>query len=351
MPFIQFDERGECNYCRSHVSIRSKKKGRESLEKIVSRYRKNSDKPDCLVSISGGRDSSYGLHYVKRVLGLNPIAFTYDWGMVTDLARRNQARMCGKLGVEHIIVSADIRQKRENVRKNIEAWLKKPDLGIVPLWMAGDKQFYYYAHKLRRQTGCDLVISCAGNEFEHCNFKFGFSGGSGVFADGTLTSVPLSEKVRLILYYGSRYLTNPAYLNSSLIDTLHAYFCTFMLPDVYVYLYHYIDWEENAIMATLQDEYGWELAHDTKSTWRIGDGTAPFYNYIYFSVAGFTEFDTFRSKQVREGMLTRNEALALIREDNKPRFESIDWYAQKIGFDCNRAIRIINEMPKRYRML
>jgi hypothetical protein len=37
--------------------------------------------------------------------------------MVTDLARRNIARVCGRLGVENIIVSADIHWKRENIRK------------------------------------------------------------------------------------------------------------------------------------------------------------------------------------------------------------------------------------------
>ena len=78
-----------------------------------------------LVGVSGGRDSIYGLHYIKTVLGLNPVAYTYDWGMVTDLARRNVSRICGKLGIEHILVSADIPQKREYIRKNVDAWLAR----------------------------------------------------------------------------------------------------------------------------------------------------------------------------------------------------------------------------------
>ena len=72
---------------------------------------------------------------------MNPIAFTYDWGLVTDLARRNCARICGKLGVEHIIRTPNIAKKRKFVRQNIEAWLKKPELGMIPLFMAGDKAF------------------------------------------------------------------------------------------------------------------------------------------------------------------------------------------------------------------
>ena len=34
---------------------------------------------------------------------------------------------------------------KENIKKNIEAWLKKPDLGMIPIFMAGDKYFFYYA--------------------------------------------------------------------------------------------------------------------------------------------------------------------------------------------------------------
>ena len=100
--------------------------------------------------ISGGRDSIYTLHLVKEEMKMNPITYTYDWGMVTDLARRNIARICGKLGVENIIIAADIHWKRENIRKNILALAKKPNLGIIPLFMAGDKYFYYYAHKVKR---------------------------------------------------------------------------------------------------------------------------------------------------------------------------------------------------------
>ena len=50
-------------------------------------------------------------------------------------------------------------------------------------------------------------------------------------------------------------------------------------------------WDENEINKTLINDYEWELAPDTTTTWRIGDGTAAFYNYVY-KLAGFTEHDT-----------------------------------------------------------
>ena len=148
MPFIQFDIKGVCNYCNNYTKI--EQLGEENLRKMLEPFRKKDGSPDCLVTFSGGRDSSYGLHYIKKELGLNPITYTYDWGMITDLGRRNQMRMCGNLGVEQILVSANIAKKRENIRLNINAWLRQPDLGTIPLFMAGDKQYFYYANNSKQ---------------------------------------------------------------------------------------------------------------------------------------------------------------------------------------------------------
>ena len=80
----------------------------------------------------------------------------------------------------------------------------------------------------------------------------------------------------------------------------------------------------------------------------VGDGTAAFYNYIYYTIAGFSEFDTFRSNQIREGIMTREQAWALVEKDNEPSFDSMEWYAQVVGFDLDGAIRVINSVPKRW---
>ena len=48
---------------------------------------------------------------------MNPIAFTYDWGLTTDTSRVNQSKLCGKLGIEHIIRSADISKKKKFCEK------------------------------------------------------------------------------------------------------------------------------------------------------------------------------------------------------------------------------------------
>jgi len=345
MPFIEFDEDGVCNFCRNYRKMEVR--GEAALEEAVSKYRNKSGEPDCIATFSGGRDSSYGLHYIKNVLKMNPIAFTYDWGMTTDLAYRNQSRMCRKLGVEQKLVLSDIKKKRENVRKNINAWLRRPDLGMVPLFMAGDKQYFYHANRLGKEMGIKLIILFE-SPYEKTDFKSGFCGVRPQHGGMSVYSLPMMSKLRLATYYAQQFLLNPAYLNTSLLNTLSAYISYYLIKHDYLSLYQYIKWDEEEIVSTLRREYDWEVATDTRNTWRIGDGTAPFYNYIYYTIAGFTENDTFRSNQIREGVITRKEALDLVREENKVRYESFKWYCDTVGIDFEDMTKRINAIPKLY---
>lgn len=349
MPFIEFDENGVCNYCRTYK--KQKYFGAEKLRNWAQNQYPHGDKKT-MVSFSGGRDSSYGLHYFVKELGLKPMAYCYDWGMVTDLARRNQSRMCGKLGVEFILVSADIKRKRENIKKNVMAWARKPDLGMIPLFMAGDKHYFYYANKVCKENGIENIL-LASNPFEVTYFKSGYCGVRPDILrdiDNGLDMERLSGKnvMRLAGYYVKRYAENPKYINISVWDTMSAAVSYYIIPHNYFRLFDYIPWNEGIVDRVLREEYDWECAKDTESTWRIGDGTAPFYNYIYCSVAGFTENDTLRSNQIREGMLSREEALKLVYRDNQPRFESMKWYFDTINVDMVETLKIVNSMQKLY---
>lgn len=347
MPLISFDEDGVCNFCQTYVPQRPR--GQGALESLVAPFRSKNGQPDCIVALSGGRDSSYGLHYAKKVLGLNPIAYTYDWGMVTDVARRNQSRMVSKLGVEHIWVSAKIDYKRRNIRKNVEAWLTKPDIAMVPLFMAGDKQAEFYVEELKRKTGIKLVIYCRGNQLEDERFKFGYYGIFDGTPGGVIHNLSWGGKMTMAAYFARSCISNPRYINSSLFDTAFAYASSYLMPHRdFLYLWHYIPWEEKHLIQTLKTKYDWESPTDTIATWRIDDGTPPFYNYIYYHTQGFTEHDGLRSNQVREGHITRKEALRLATEENKPRYESLKWYFDMIGINGDNALKLIKHIPTQY---
>lgn len=348
-PYIEYDEKGVCNYCNNYI-VKPKLKTFDELKKLVAPYRSKDGSPDCIVPFSGGRDSTYSLHIVKKELGMNPIAFTYDWGMVTDLARRNIARVCGKLGVENIIVSADIKWKRENIRKNIEAWLKNPDLGMIPLFMAGDKFFFYYCNELKKQTGIKLNI-WGINDLENTNFKTGFAGLAPQFDKKRIYSISFLNQLKLFGFVAKNLVKSPGYINQSVFDSLGSFAVRYISPKTdYYHLFDYYPWSEVELEKLIEEEYHWEKAIDTDSTWRIGDGTASFYNYIYYTVAGFTENDTFRSNQIREGMISREEALRKISKENQVRYETLRWYLEIVGVDFKKAINIINNIPKLYKV-
>ena len=54
-----------------------------------------------------------------------------------------------------------------------------------------------------------------------------------------------------------------------------------------------MEFNEEFINTELENKFQWEFDEHNPSSWRIGDGTAPFYNLIYWKFCGFTENDFF----------------------------------------------------------
>jgi len=345
MPYIKFDAEGVCNYCR-HYKPRNKPRPKEELFRLVESYRREKGN-DCIVPFSGGRDSCYGLHLIVKELQMKPVTYTYDWGMVTDLGRRNISRMCAELGVENIIVADDIAKKRDYIAMNLRAWLKSPHLGMISVLTAGDKHFFRHVETIKQQTGISLNL-WGINPLEVTHFKAGFLGVPPDFEEERVYSHGAMKQLRYQYLRLKAMLQSPGYFNRSLWDTLSGeYYRSFTKKTDYYHIFDYWRWDEKQIDDTLAD-YDWEKAPDTKTTWRIGDGTAAFYNYVYYTVAGFTEHDTFRSNQIREGDLTRAEALEMVLEENTPRYPNIKWYLDAVGVDFKEAIKVVNAIPKLY---
>ena len=345
MPYIRFDDKGVCNYCLNYKQ-RNKPKPKEELFKLVESYRREHG-PDCIVPFSGGRDSCYGLHLIVTELKMKPITYTYDWGMVTDLGRRNISRMCAEFGVENIIVADDIGKKRDNIAMNLKAWLKSPHLGMISILTAGDKHFFRHVETIKKQTGIEINL-WGTSPLEVTHFKSGFLGIPPDFEEEKVYSSGARKQMRYQKLRLKAMLQSPGYFNSSLWDTLSGeYYRSFTKKSDYFHIFDYWTWEEGLVNDTLAS-YNWEKATDTSTTWRIGDGTAALYNYIYYTVAGFTEHDTFRSNQIREGQITREQALEYVKDENQPRYTNIKWYLDTLGMDFTDVVKVVNDIPRLY---
>ena len=213
--------------------------------------------------------------------------------------------------------------------------------------MAGDNHFFLHVETIKKQTNVSLNL-WGVNPLETTHFKSGFLGVPPDFAEDKVYSNGAMKQLKYQYLRFKAMTRSPGYFNSSLWDTLSGeYYRSFHKKRDYFHVFDYWTWEETRVDQCLA-MYDWEKAPDTSTTWRIGDGTAAFYNYVYHTVAGFTEHDTFRSNQIREGQITRSEAMALIEDENRPRYANMKWYLDAVGLDFEDTIRTVNSIPRRY---
>jgi len=109
-PDILIDETGMCSVCRVHEAQKAADGGADFLEtdfvQVIGKYR-GKHKYDCLVMCSGGKDSTAALYYMKRRYKTNPLAFTFDHGFETAEALDNVRRAVDALGVDFLFFKTD----------------------------------------------------------------------------------------------------------------------------------------------------------------------------------------------------------------------------------------------------
>ncbi len=117
-PDLHLDEQGICNACRSYESrkVVDWDQRHDELVKLLDKYRRPAgDNWDCIVPVSGGKDSTY---QVVRMLqyGLNPLCVTSTTCDLSDLGRKNIENL-KHLGVDYIEVSPNplVRAKLNRV--------------------------------------------------------------------------------------------------------------------------------------------------------------------------------------------------------------------------------------------
>ncbi len=105
-PDLYLDEHGVCNACRSYEKRTEVDWGAryEELLKVLEKYRRSDGSNwDCIVPVSGGKDSTYQVVRMLQ-LGLNPLCVTSSTCDLSPLGRANIENL-KRLGVDHIEVS------------------------------------------------------------------------------------------------------------------------------------------------------------------------------------------------------------------------------------------------------
>ncbi|MBI4550392.1 MAG: N-acetyl sugar amidotransferase [Candidatus Omnitrophica bacterium] len=119
VPGIRFDVAGVCNFCALHKKLEREfplnSSGRRRLEKIVSRIKAEGKgrKYDCVLGVSGGRDSTYTMHVAKKVFGLRPLAVHFNDGFGNPVAGENMIKASKKLGIDLRTITSDWRESKD----------------------------------------------------------------------------------------------------------------------------------------------------------------------------------------------------------------------------------------------
>lgn len=140
-PDLLIDEAGVCNACRAYeqrTAVDWGQRGAE-LEKILSRYRKEGGNWDCIVPVSGGKDSTYQTIRMLE-LGLNPLCITATTCDLSTIGRKNIENL-KRLGVDHLEFSPNptVRVKLNRiglVEVGDISWAEHVGIFTVPVRMA-----------------------------------------------------------------------------------------------------------------------------------------------------------------------------------------------------------------------
>ncbi len=119
VPGIKFDKDGVCSFCHIHDKLEkifpNGEAGRKILNKYIEKIKKSgrAKKYDCVVGISGGRDSTYLLYLTVKEFGLRPLAVHFNDGFDNPVAGENMIKATRKLGVELRTITSDWREAKE----------------------------------------------------------------------------------------------------------------------------------------------------------------------------------------------------------------------------------------------
>ena len=114
VPRVTMDANGVCNVCRDFEAKRHYFDDYfKTLDELFTQMKSRATattQADCLVMVSGGKDSSYALCKIVE-LGLKPVVFTLDNGYLSEHALANVERITTRLNLEWVRACPDNMSK------------------------------------------------------------------------------------------------------------------------------------------------------------------------------------------------------------------------------------------------
>lgn len=334
---LNFDELGICRGCRSseHKMHMNWEKREKKLREILDTYRnKSGDNYDCIVPISGGKDSVFQLHVLTKIYEMKVLAVTFSHNWFSEAGKRNLFGILEKMNIDHIMFTPNRALVNKIARKSLSVigdscWHCHAGIGAYPLKVAIMMKIPLMVWG---ESICEAGNKAAyGEENDYAPVKFDEN-----------YYLKVSTKVR------------PEKLICDEITSKDL--SPFKLPTkeeviasgiVGIHLGDYLFWDGERQTEFIKKEYGWEET-DVEGTYKryksvecIMPGV---HDYSKFIKRGFGRTTDHVSQDVRAGLLTREEGFKLIREIETKRPPALDYYLQITGMKEAEFIQTLKAM-------
>jgi N-acetyl sugar amidotransferase len=331
------DEEGICSGCRVHEekNILDWSQRLEKLKSIVSGYKNQSGTNyDCIVPVSGARDSYFIVHTVKHVLGLNPLLVTYNKHYNTAVGYRNLSNLKIKLDCD--VMSLTVNP--EKIRKITRATLRR--FGSL-YWhcIAGQT---VYPVQMAVKLKIPLIIWGAHQGVDQV----------GMYSH--LDEVEMTRKYRKehdLMGYEAEDLINEEFDNVT-EDTVRP----FLYPDDLeienvgvrgIYLNNYIRWDSRMQHEDMIAKYGYETAPQTRTfdtyndvdCWNYSD----VHDFIKIVKHGYGKVVDHATREIRLQHLTKAEGLEMINQYMEQAPQNLNLFLKWLGITENAFYYIIDQ--------
>lgn len=330
-PLVSLNDKGICDECLSHKKYVYK--GEQALVDILDAQKKKGGKYECAVTLSGGRDSTYTLLKLVKDYKMKVLAINYDNPFTDPQARANIQNAVEKLGVDLVSFRIKGQIHERTFKNNMLAWFKDPSPGMVPMMCIACKTFWGDILRVAKKNRISLIVS-GNNPFEDTSFKKKLLG---------VKSNESNESEFMKATFGivKRAVHNPSYFKPVCIPTTIK---GYLFGDPYtlgsriyghnikrIDLFYYIPWDEREVLSRIRSEVGWDSPKRFKSTWRWDCKVASLKDLMYIMTINMMEKDDFYAKIVREGLMTRDEVLRRLPQENEIHWDDIRDVLAQVG--------------------
>jgi N-acetyl sugar amidotransferase len=329
-PDIRFDAAGVCNHCLTADRILpavqpSPEESERKLEALAARIRQAGEgrEYDSVIGLSGGVDSSYTAVLAHR-LGLRPLTVHFDNGWDSELAVDNIQRIIEACGFDLMTYVIDWEEFRDLQRAFLKA-------SVIDIELLTDHAIFAAMLKLARGHGIRYVLSGGNLATEHGLPR------AWMWNKQDWTNIRAIHRA-----YGSVPLRSFPHLTSAqwLLIRLLRRDLEVVQP------LNLVRYRRDEAAATLEAEFGWReyggKHHESLFT--------KFYQgYILPTKFGVDKRRAHLSDRIRNGEMTRDEALAIIETPPYTKEELTrerDYVLKKLGFSDEEFAEIIRTPPR-----